>query len=168
MENHRTMSSCFTRALTSSRNLFRMHFQKSICTPFSVLITLSKLHRASLCVYAYMLWPPHPYCVASVSHRVSHGSAWLTGSASPEWQPAGVCSPVSVRSPEPLRTLPLQVSSCCPSARCPSSVDGSCKDKMGSHGRHSPLSFGCGLTVVLIQLLASLFLLELSHSPEIV
>lgn len=113
---------------------------------------------------------PPPHCVASVSHRVSHDSAWLPGSAFPEWQPAGVRSPLSVRSPEPLRTLPLQVSSCCPSASCPSSVDRSCKDKMGSHGRRSPLSFGCGLAVVLVQLFffASLFLLALSHSPEIV
>lgn len=49
-------------------------------------------------------------CSGSAYHRVSHDPSRFPGSAFLERQPAGVRSPISVWSPQPLRALPLQVS----------------------------------------------------------
>ncbi len=63
------------------------------------------------CVWsANTLWPSAWLSLCSVSHRVSHDPAGFSGSAFLEWQPAGVCSPVSVWPAQPHRALPLQVS----------------------------------------------------------
>lgn len=62
----------------------------------------------TMCVYR--LWPSTWLFVFSLSHRVSHDSAWLTGGASLKWQPAGVFPPVGVWSEQPHWALPLQVS----------------------------------------------------------
>lgn len=61
----------------------------------------------------FLLWLTHQntaLCSASVYHRVSHDPSRFPGSAFLERQPAGVRSPISVRPPQPLWALPLQVS----------------------------------------------------------
>lgn len=74
-----------------------------------------------LCVFEQIcyLW----LCSFSVCNRVPWCSAWFTGSALLEWQPAGMCSPISLWSAQSHWTLPLKVSSlvCLPAPTCPSS-----------------------------------------------
>lgn len=75
-----------------------------------LLINHIYLHIYLLFVYGLILWPSAWLCFGSVPHRVSHDSAGFTGSSLLEWQPAGVCSPISVWSAQPHWALPVQVS----------------------------------------------------------
>lgn len=76
--------------------VFSFRFNPMITTVLSIYLCLC-LTRPAL-------------CSASVYHRVSHDPSRFPGSALLERQPAGVRSPVSVRPPQPLWALPLQVS----------------------------------------------------------
>lgn len=78
-------------------------------------VPVLKIHSTNL--YLYYLWGAANMLIfstvvffGSVPHRVSHDFAGFTGSAFVEWQPAGVCSPVSVWPAQPHWALPLQVS----------------------------------------------------------
>lgn len=84
----------------------------SLCE-YSALISpvraayLHSTQSGSICGWLML---PAPLCVGSVCHRVSRDASWFPGSAFPQRQPAGVRPPVSVRPPQPLGALPLQVS----------------------------------------------------------